>query len=186
MVVYTRSKSNQELNQIIALQAENLPSNISREEAQSQGFVTVIHDLNMLGKMNSPYPHVIAKNKKNVIGFALVMLKNFANEIPVLVPMFEKINELTYNSKPLINQKYFVMGQICIAKEYRGQGILQGLYELLGKAMKDNFDYIITEISKNNLRSQRAHEKIGFELLSEYTASDGLEWKIIILKLKSN
>ena len=61
---------------------------------------------------------------KTVVGFALVMLSNFRNEIEVLIPMFERIDELVPKDKT-----YVIMGQICVDKNYRKQGIFRGLYD---------------------------------------------------------
>lgn len=62
MIEYKTAENSIELQQIIELQAINLPSNISDEELKQQGFVTVKHDLDLLTRMNSPYGHIIAKD----------------------------------------------------------------------------------------------------------------------------
>jgi hypothetical protein len=45
--------------------------------------------------MNSACAHIIAKDDNTVVGFALVMLSGLRNEIEVLIPMFERIDELS-------------------------------------------------------------------------------------------
>ena len=42
-----------ELEQILDLQQRNLPKNISQEEREKEGFVTVEHDLDLLRAMNA-------------------------------------------------------------------------------------------------------------------------------------
>jgi predicted GNAT superfamily acetyltransferase len=75
------------------------------------------------------------------------------------------------------------MGQVCIAKGYRGQGIFQGLYQEMANQLEPHFEYIITEVSKRNPRSIRAHEKVGFLNVREYTSDDGEEWVILLLNV---
>lgn len=57
---YGPALSKADLQGILALQQQNLPSALSPEE---QGFVTVRHDLPLLRKMNTPHPHRIANPK---------------------------------------------------------------------------------------------------------------------------
>ena len=179
MIQYCTAESPQDLWQILELQAENLPSCLNEQEMKSQGFVTVKHDAQLLEEMNRRHQHIIAKDGDRVIGFALVMLKEFSDKIPVLVPMFQLIDQLSYKEKPLKEGNYFVMGQICIDKGYRGQGVFSGLYEALRQQMSPHFDVVVTEIATRNTRSLKAHAKVGFEPVKRYTA-DGEEWDIVI------
>ena len=182
MITYNTSNTDSDLQQILNLQFKNLPKNISSQEAISQGFVTVHHDFDLLKKMNRPYPHIVARDEEKTIGYTLVMLRSFEKETPVLIPMFEQINSTLYKGKKLGEAKYFIMGQVCIDKAYRGQGIFKGLYGELKKRMSPHFDYIITEVATRNSRSMRAHEKIGFENIHQYKA--GEEWVILLWSLK--
>ena len=179
MIKYNTATTDKELRQILRLQAQNLPANISPEEARSQGFVTVRHDFELLKKMNSPYPHIIAKDEDEIVGYALVMLRSFAHEIPVLVPMFEQLDTLVFENKKLAEARYFVMGQICIDKKYRGKGIFAGMYGEMKNRMSGDFDYIITEVAAANPRSLRAHEKVGFKTIHQYF--DGENWEVVLL-----
>ncbi|MEM1124398.1 MAG: GNAT family N-acetyltransferase, partial [Bacteroidota bacterium] len=178
LIHFSTAQNRGDLEQILALQQRNLPNNISNEEAKSQGFVTVHHDLALLTAMNQDYQHVIAKADGVVIGYALVMLPAFGNKIPVLRSLFEKIETLTYNGQLLKKTPYFVMGQVCVDKAYRGKGIFAGLYQKMKKAMSPYFACIITEIATRNTRSMRAHEKVGFETI--HLHQDELEeWAIV-------
>jgi len=183
MVQLTTAQTEAHLQGILNLQTQNLVGHISAKEAQEQGFVTVHHDLPLLQKMNEPYPHIIATDGEEVVGYALVMLRTLANEIPMLVPMFEQVNKMTYKGDALVDSKYLIMGQVCIAKTHRGQGIFAQLYEAFAKQMAPDFDYLITEIAAKNTRSRRAHSKVGFVPIKEYRADDGLDWVMVLLEL---
>jgi hypothetical protein len=72
--------SDDDLQQILNLQSQNLPKNISAEESKSEGFVTIQHILPLLKRMNEPYPHVVARNDEgSIIGYALTMLPSFGD-----------------------------------------------------------------------------------------------------------
>ena len=175
------AESDLELRQILALQKDNYRDYVSAEEAQEQGFVSIEHDLALLKAMNEDYPHVIAQDGSELVGYALVMLQKFGDAIPVLFPMFERINNLTLNGVSLRQYRYFIMGQICIAKAHRSRGIFAQLYQNLAQQMKGDFNLIVTEVASRNKRSLRAHEKVGFQILKTYTAEE--EWNIIALEL---
>ena len=172
----------EELKGIIYLQRTNLPKNISAKEALEQGFVTVEHSFDVLKRMNEVHPHIIAKSKEAVVGYALVMTKEFRNEIPVLIPMFERIDQLSYEDMPLSSQSYFVMGQVCIAKEFRGSGLFDKLYENLRTHLSPVFDRCITEVASRNIRSVNAHRRVGFKTIHRYTDPRGEEWRILLWK----
>ncbi len=180
MIQYGLSHSQEDLQQILNLQAFNLPAHISESEKKSEGFVTIHHDLNILSAMNEPYPHVVARVENQIIGYTLVMLRKFANDIPYLLPMFNIIDQQVYQGRQLRETPYFVMGQVCIAKDFRGQGLFLGLYQKLKEQMAPHFDMVITEVSINNPRSIRAHEKVGFKNIKEYATDDGEQWVILL------
>jgi hypothetical protein len=94
--------------------------------------------------------------------------------------MFNTFDKLEYKTKPLKHYNYIVVGQVCIAKEYRGVGIFDGMYKEYKNLLSKKYDFALTEIDTTNLRSINAHKRIGFELLHNYTSTDGKNWDIII------
>lgn len=186
-ITYTQAKTADELHQILALQAANLPQNISELEQKSQGFVTVQHNFELLNAMNQPFGHIIAKDEDKVVGYALVMLRSFADKIPVLFSMFEMINQSTFKKKSINDSTYFTMGQVCIDKAYRGQGVFQNLYQTMQKCYANDFKYLITEISARNTRSLKAHGKVGFQDLKVFTdEKSGEVWHLVIWDWQSS
>ena len=177
------SKTEVDLQQILSLQAANLNKKITKEQAKKEGFVTLEHDLSLLQKMNTPYPHTIAKVDGQVVGYALVMLKELRNTIPLLIPMFEQIDRVVYKGQSMKNANYFIMGQICIQKEYRGQGIFQKLYQNLAERLGVDFDFICTEIAARNMPSMKAHRKVGFVEIDRHEDETGEEWVIVALEI---
>ena len=176
MVVYKQAESLKELEQILDLQQRNLPKNISQEESTKEGFVTVEHTLDLLKSMNDVCGHIIAVDDGQVVGYALCMHPQFAEDIEVLRPMFGEIDKALESKL-----NYMAMGQICVAKSHRGQGVFRKLYQTMQEKLPEGFDTIITEVDGKNKRSLAAHTAIGFTTLTIYH-SDGKEWHIIMLK----
>ena len=173
-VLYKRASTLDELEQIRTLQLQNSSQNITSEEKLQEGFVTVQHTVALLEQMNTACAHIIAKDEEKVVGFALVMLSSFRNEIEVLIPMFERIDSLIPTGK-----SYVIMGQVCVDKNYRKQGIFRGLYDFYRTQLQQEFDFLITEVANVNLRSMSAHEAIGFKAIDSYE-EDGIIWNIML------
>lgn len=129
MIQYTSVSADAEIEGILALQRANLPVNLTPEQLGTQGFVTVQHEFSVLKKMNAAEPSSIAKDGETVVGYCLAMTKAFRQDIPVLVPIFELFDALSADGKPLAETSYIVVGQVCIAVGYRGQGLLRGMYD---------------------------------------------------------
>jgi RimJ/RimL family protein N-acetyltransferase len=92
--------------------------------------------------------------------------------------MFVLLDKQSWENKPLNAYRYYIMGQICVAKEYRGQGLVEELYNHHKKVYKSRFDLLVTEIATRNQRSVRAHEKAGFQPVHTYR--DELdEWVVV-------
>ncbi len=154
--------------QLLALQQKNLKKNISIAEMEQEGFVTVEHNFDKLSAMNEALPQIIALINNKVVGYALSMPISFKNKIPELIPMFDLLDNIEYRNKPLKQHRYYVMGQICVDKSVRGMGVFQKLYAQHAKEFAEKFDCIVTEVSINNHRSMKAHEKVGFKTIHEY------------------
>lgn len=179
-IFFGNPESRTDLLQILELQRINLPTNISREESDEQGFVTVRHTEDLLSDMNTAEPQIIAKDGERVVGYALVMLSSFAERVPILLPMFELLDNLSFRGKKLADRAYYVIGQVCVAKSHRGQGVFDGLYDQHRRQMAGRYDYVITEIATRNRRSLRAHARVGFQTIHQYRAPDGEEWDIVL------
>ncbi|GAA4890065.1 hypothetical protein GCM10023311_12780 [Flaviramulus aquimarinus] len=172
-IIYKKAITNNELHQILELQHRNIPTSISKEEKQNEGFVTVHHDFETLKTMNDACAHSIAIHNNEVIGYALSMVKDFKDAIAVLKPMFQ---EIEISIKPMV--RYIVMGQVCVDKPYRKQGIFRGLYEFMRLNLKPDFDFVITEVDAKNTRSLNAHYAIGFKVLKTYI-SNNQKWVLL-------
>lgn len=180
MIRYTTANSTEDLQQILQLQQKNLPAALPEEEIRSQGFVTVVHREDDLQKMNTIEPHIIARDGDTVIAYLLAMTESSKNDIPVLVPMFATFEQLTFAGKQLTDYSYMVVGQVCVDKQYRGQGILDRCYDFYRQTFSPKYDFAITEIDAQNGRSLAAHKRIGFHELHRFHSPDGTEWVIVI------
>ncbi len=173
-----------ELHEILQLQQQNLKQHISRAERNSQGFVTMSFTMPVLQAMHQLAPSVIVKDDDKVVAYALVFLKEGRRLYPPLDPLFLNLEKLSWKDRPLDSYDFYVMGQICVSKEYRGKGIVDLLYQKHKEIYSERFDFVLTEISVVNYRSLRAHERIGFQTISIH--KDELdEWALVLWDWRS-
>lgn len=180
MINYTTAKAQADLEGIYALQKANLKKNLSEKEIERDGFVTVDHTWETLEKLNSIEPHVIAKDGEEVIGYVLTMTKESRADIPILLPMFVEFDQLIYKGKSVSDYDYMVVGQACVHKNYRGQGVLANCFKVYKEEFANRYAFSITEIAANNQRSRKAHKKVGFEEVHFYTDSSQTEWVLVV------
>jgi predicted N-acetyltransferase YhbS len=182
MIQFTTVSTAAEVTQMLALQRANHPSVLHADTIRDQGFVTVQHDPAVLLEMNWEAPSAIAKDGDQVVGYCLMMPRSFRDKVPVLEPMFALLDTLHWRGQLLATQsRWFVMGQVCVAAEYRGQGLFDGMYQHLRQVTAADYDCVITEVAARNTRSMRAHERVGFTLLHQYDdALTGETWQVIV------
>src|SRR5688572_9351574 len=141
-----------DFEEILALQAAN-------RAPTADGFVTVQHSVDILRRMHALGPSVVAREpvwpRGRVIAYALTMMPECRALLPILEPMFASLDALQLG-------RFYVMGQICVDEVHRGGGIFDALYRKHRALYADRFDLLVTEISTNNPRSMRAHERVGF------------------------
>ena|SRR5688572_13308048 len=178
MLCPTLTSTTDELRQILRLQEQNLRQHIDEAEMMSQGFVTIHHDLKVLQQMHELAPSVIIKDDDQVVAYALTMLRECRQLIPDLESMFALLDQLYWNNKPLKDYRFYVMGQVCIARSYRGKGLFDELFRYHKKIYQPQFDLFITEIATRNTRSVRAHERVGFKTIHIHR-DDLYEWVVV-------
>lgn len=179
----TEAQSKQDLTEILQLQANNHRDRLSEVEKQKNGFLSVKHDPAVLEAMNHKVPQIIAKANGRVVGFAMVMLESFSDAVPELRPLFETLRKISYKGKKITEYQYYVMGQICVDEKYRSLGMVDKLYQKHKEIYSGRFEICVTEIASGNIRSMKAHQRVGFEIVHTFRdATD--EWNIVVWNWK--
>lgn len=139
----------------------------------NDGFVTVQHTLAILQAMHALAPSVVATDPSGkVVGYAVMMPPQTRALIPVLEPMFVRLEQLA------LPERWYVMGQIAVAPSHRGTGLFDALYAEHRARYSDRFDAVVTEVATRNGRSMRAHQRVGFQTLEVFSdATD--EWAVV-------
>lgn len=165
--------SDQDLEGILGLQAAS-------RTPTADGFVTVVHTLDILRRMHALAPSIIARDTNGcVVAYALTMPRETSALLPILDPMFAEIEQLppgVLTGAP--NPRWYVMGQIAVAPSHRGSGVFDALYAGHRKHHRDRYDLIFTEVAIRNPRSLRAHQRVGFQTVKIYRDETD-EWALL-------
>ena len=154
-------------------------NNISEEEAKSEGFVTATYTIDFLTHMNQCTPSVVALDQNQVVGYALVCDKQSYGHHPLLDDLFNQVDSLKFNGIELKNTNYILVGQLCVAKSHRGTGLVQRMYHHFKEKYANTYSYLITDVDERNVRSIKAHQKTGFEIIHTIFYGES-NWHVIL------
>ena len=179
--IITTVQGDEDVKGILALQQKNLKKNLTPEQIQSQGFVTVEHQFSVLKAMNNAQPSVIVKDENMVVAYCLAMLPQFRNDVPELKTLFDSIDGIDYEGQKLKNAQYVVMGQVCVGEGYRSLGFFDGMYQKLREELSAKYPICVTDISTNNTRSLKAHARVGFVPVKDFEDKNLNEvWRVVV------
>jgi len=170
--------------QIIALQKQNLYTSLSAEKQSEQGFVFAEHTMELLKLMASHLPQIIALADGKVVGYTLAMAPTMKNDLPSLAPMFAEFEKCVYKGIPSPNYHFAVGGQVCVDENFRGIGLLSKLYNAAKEHSPVGYQLIVTEVSRRNTISLKAHQKMGFEVIHTYNGEE--LWDVIAWDIRSS
>ncbi len=152
-----------DLEQISALNTLNRKSLLDPETIRIQGFVTWAYPVDLLERMHAYAPSVMAKEGDQLAGYALTAPLECAAVHPELASLLEKMTVVRYQGRPLADYRHYILGQLCVAEAYRGQGVVELMYQFHREHFKGRYDMMALTIATANTRSIRVHERIGFQ-----------------------
>jgi ribosomal protein S18 acetylase RimI-like enzyme len=173
--------TNERIENLLALQQQNLKNNIDVVTQQSQGYLSFPYTTAIMQRMMHDEPQPIACAEEQMIGYALTATLKVCQTIDLMLPLLNMFNQLIYNGKPLNDYRYYVMGQVCVRAGYRGIGVFDALYAKHRALFADRYDFVVTEIAADNLRSIAAHRRVGFQTLHRYFDEWSQKtWEVVI------
>ena len=182
-ITFQAATTTEHFEQILALQNQNLYKALTAEEQDQQGFVFAEHTVELLQQMASQIPQIIALYQNKVIGYNLAMTAAMEKQLPSLEPMFREFHKSRYQGKVLTGYNFFVGGQVCVDKDFRGLGLLSKLYNATANLVGNDYEFCITEIAVRNVNSLKVHKKMGFEITGTHCDEFG-DWYVVIWDIR--
>lgn len=157
-----RRAVHEDLDQLVELQNQNLRSKLSEDE-QRDGFLSAGFTSKQFGEFNDNLAVVVGEDEGVLVGFLVTSTPehNLSHALPA--QMISRYPNLNFRGRALTAYKSLIAGPVCVAKEHRGKGIFEGMYEALPRILPEKIELAVTLVSTENPRSLRAHEKVGLE-----------------------
>jgi predicted GNAT superfamily acetyltransferase len=170
-IVYRRAKS-EDYSGILRLQEANYIANLSNEERKF-GFLSAEFTDAQIHEMATDLGITVAMNGVEIAGYLCAFRNEFNHGSPVLTKMFESYTRVCFDGRPLSSYSSYCYGPVCIGSEYRGQGLLRGLYQTHRRDLAGRFDIGVAFVARNNPYSLTAHVGgLGMSEVGEFQVND--------------
>jgi hypothetical protein len=172
-IEYRRAKP-EDYPAILDLQSANFIANLSDAE-RKQGFLSAQFTPQQTAQIAEDLGIMVAVVDSRVGGFLCAFRKEFDTGSPVIATMLESYDRFSFQGKPLSSLSTYIYGPVCIEREFRGRGLLRGLYEAQKKDLAGQFDIGVAFVSRNNPHSLRAHvHGLGMTEAGDFAVNDNV------------
>lgn len=170
----------EEIDEVLNLHSKYQIDTI-KEEDKKDGFVTTsFTKVQMKNLILEEEGLFIAIQNKKIVGYAMSASWKFWSNWPMFAFMIEDLPNLTYLGQKLSVENSYQYGPVCVQKEYRGQKILERLFETARESMTKKYPILVTFINKINTRSYEAHKrKIGLEVIKEFSYNNNNYYELV-------
>jgi hypothetical protein len=142
--------------QILQLQSENYIANLTEAERKS-GFLSAEFSLEQTARIAEDLGTTVAIVDGRVVGFLCAFRNEFSTGSAVIAEMLRAYPRFRFEGRRLSAFISYLYGPVCIARGYRGQGLLRGLYQAQKKGLAGQFEVGVAFVSRTNPHSLRAH-----------------------------
>lgn len=171
---------------VLALQEKYLFRNMTEEE-RKLGFVTTPFTPQQIEDILKENGLFVAKNEEGkVVAYIFAASWKYFEQWEIFNYMVSRFPKLQFQAKEITTQNSFQYGPVCIDKNYRGQGLLNRLFEEMRLEFSKKYPISITFINKINLISTAAHtRKLGWEIIDEFEFNHNHYWALGLRMLVS-
>lgn len=164
-----RLGNSKDITGVLRLQEQNLYANLSEEELKN-GFVTTPFSKQQIVEiLDQNGLFVCVKEDQKVIAYVFAGSWDYFAQWEIFNVMTSRFPNLSFHQVPITTTNSFQYGPICIHKDYRGQGIINSIFEAMRLVFVDKYSLGITFINKINKISTRAHtHKLGWQVIDEF------------------
>jgi hypothetical protein len=157
---------------ILRLQAAYFVANLTDEEKR-EGFLSAEFTPQQAADMAADLGTTIATIGSTVAGFVCAFRREFDTGSPVLEKMLTLYDSFQFRGQPLSRCNSYIYGPVCIAREFRGRGLLRGLYETQKKDLAGRFEVGVAFVARSNPHSLDAHiQGLGMDEAGEFEVNN--------------
>lgn len=143
------------------------------EAARRGGFLTGSFTSSALQAMLASVPGQVVHHGHELIGFVINSRLAPDSYPPLVSEICALLPQLHYQRRALSEYRWFFYGPVLVQPAYRGQGLLQQLFQASRRELAGRFDLGIAFIALENAASLRVHtQKLGLEVVGSVTFQD--------------
>jgi hypothetical protein len=154
-IEYRRAKP-AEYGDILRLQSTNYIANLSEEERKT-GFLSAEFTPEQTAQIAEDLGTIVAVIDDQMAGFVCAFRNEFETGSPVIAQMLASYDRMTFEGRLLSSFNSYIYGPVCIARKFRGRGLLRGLFEAQKKNLAGPFEIGVAFVSRSNPHSLQAH-----------------------------
>lgn len=168
-MIKTRLGNIKDIDGVLALQEKYLYRNLNEIERQD-GFVTTPFTVSQIEDIIDQNGLIIALNENDIIiAYAFAGSWKYFEQWELFNYMVSRFPKMSFNGNKITTENSFQYGPVCIDKEYRGNGVLNIIFEEMRIEFIKKYPISITFINKINVISEKAHtKKLGWVVLGEF------------------
>ena len=164
-----RKAERKDYPQILQLQSENAPDQLS-DEQKRQGFIVSRMSGEELDAINRDLGILVIRDVGIIAGFVCLNRTTHRPRPGVVAALLEKLPLAVFNGCPLSEQRLFLYGPVCLASAYRGKGLLRQLFDTVKQQMRQEFDAGVAFVNDANPHSLTAHvQGLGMQDVLRFT-----------------
>lgn len=141
---------------ILRLQSANYIANLSAEE-RKEGFLSAEFTPEQVTEIAEDLGTMVAVVDNHIAGFLCAFRNEFETGSPVIAKMLESCDRMIFEGRALSSFGSYIYGPVCIGRNYRGRGLLRGLYDAQKKDLGGQFEIGVAFVSRSNPHSLKAH-----------------------------
>lgn len=157
---------------ITRLQNANLYAAVDENERAGGFLTTPFSDAQLQAIIKNGGAFVAQIGDAELAGYALVGPWDFYAQWPIFPFMTARVADKVWNGVALTTENTFQYGPVCVAREWRGRGVLPPLFQEMRRHFAPRFSVGMTFINRQNARSLGAHRKLGMEIVDEFSFED--------------
>ncbi|MDW3209858.1 MAG: GNAT family acetyltransferase [Reichenbachiella sp.] len=153
---------------ILALQAQNLISELSEEQKATNGFVTTPFTPELLDEIIGLGWAFVTEIEGQIVAYLFGGSWPYYEKWPIFPYMTSRFLNWKFKEWEITNENSFQYGPVCIDANHRGKQIINHLFEAMRKDFIKAYPLAATFINQANLISTKAHLKLGWTIEDEF------------------
>lgn len=168
MTISCRRMADSDIAEIIAIQNESLLGKVSDSELKD-GFVQGEFTGEDFKNFDHDVAVMVAVDDGKIAGYLCTSHIQLHADKPLLKTIEQRMHSIKFDGKPISECRIVMTGPICIAKNERGNGIFEQLYNEFFQFDGKNFDIAMCFVDDANPRSLAAHvNKLHMRVVDEF------------------